>query len=140
MMCAFVAVIAFAASDSAQSSDDLRSPDSRLVLSIRTADRVHYDVLLHRRRLLHNCTLALDVEHKKLGIAPKVVDARQRSNDQIIHPTIRQKFAQLRNAYNELRLTMDGGYAISFRAYNEGIAYHFETSLPQQQVKVYAEE
>jgi len=140
MMCVFVAFIAFAASASAQSSYDLRSPDNRIELRIRTADRIHYDVLLNGRALLENCTLSLDVEHKKLGIAPKVVDARQRSNDQIIHPTIRQKFAQLRDAYDELRLTMDGGYAISFRAYNEGIAYRFETSLPQQQVKVYAEE
>src|SRR5260370_29444383 len=35
---------------------------------------------------------------------------------------------------------MEGGYATVFRAYNEGAAYRFETSLPQQQVKVYAEE
>src|SRR5690348_12410388 len=140
MMCVFVAFIAFAASASAQSSYDLRSPDNRIELRIRTADRIHYDVLLNGRGLLENCTLSLDVEHKKLGIAPKVLDAKQRSNDQIVHPAIRQKFAQLHDAYNELRLTMDGGYAVTFRAYNEGVAYRFETSLPQQQVKVYAEE
>ena len=124
----------------AQSSYDLHSPDNRIELRIRTADRVHYDVLLNGRALLENCTLALDIEHKKLGLAPKVLDAKQRSNDQIIRPTVRQKFAQLRDLYNELRLTMDGGYAVTFRAYNEGVAYRFETSLPQQQVKVYDEE
>src|SRR5207253_9953798 len=41
---------------------------------------------------------------------------------------------------NELRLDMEGGYAVVFRAYNEGAAYRLETSLPQQQVKVYGEE
>ena len=35
---------------------------------------------------------------------------------------------------------MEGGYAIVFRAYNEGAAYRFETSLPQSEVKVYGEE
>ena len=140
MLCVIVISTAFVASASAQSSYDLRSPDNRIELRIRTADRVHYDVLLNGRALLENCTLSLDVEHKKLGIAAKVLDAKQRSNDQIIRPTIRQKFAQLRDAYNELRLNMDGGYAVTFRAYNEGIAYRFETSLPQQQVKIYAEE
>jgi len=35
---------------------------------------------------------------------------------------------------------MDGGYAVVFRAYNEGVAYRFETTLPDKQVKVYAEE
>jgi len=34
---------------------------------------------------------------------------------------------------------MDGGYAVVFRAYNEGAAYRFETSMPGQ-VKVYGEE
>ncbi|HEU5232691.1 MAG TPA: glycoside hydrolase family 97 protein [Terriglobales bacterium] len=140
MMFVFAVFTIFTANINAQSSYDLRSPDNRVELRIRTADRVHYDLLLNGRALLANCTLSLDVEHKKLGIAPRVLDAKQRSNDQIIRPTIRQKFAQLRDAYNELRLTMDGGYAVTFRAYNEGVAYRFETSLPQQQVKVYAEE
>jgi alpha-glucosidase len=139
MLCVIVILMA-AITGVAQSSYDLRSPDNRIELRIRTADRVHYDVLLNGRALLENCTLSLDVEHKKLGLAPKVLDAKQRSNDQVIRPTIRQKFAQLNDAYNELRLTMDGGYAVTFRAYNEGIAYRFETSLPQQQVKVYGEE
>ncbi|HKT23153.1 MAG TPA: glycoside hydrolase family 97 protein [Terriglobales bacterium] len=140
MLCVIVMFMAAAGTGVAQSSYDLRSPDNRIELRVRTADRVHYDVLLNGRALLENCTLSLDVEHKKLGIAPKVLDAKQRSNDQIIRPTIRQKFAQLRDAYNELHLMMDGGYAVTFRAYNEGIAYRFETSLPQEQVKVYAEE
>jgi alpha-glucosidase len=35
---------------------------------------------------------------------------------------------------------MDGGYAVDFRAYTEGAAYRFETSLPQPEVKIYAEE
>ena len=139
MLSVIVMCMAAAITGVAESSYDLRSPDNRIELRIRTADRVHYDVLLNGRALLENCTLSMDVEHNKLGIAPRVVDAKQRSNDQIIRPTIRQKFAQLRDAYNELRLTMDGGYAVSFRAYDEGVAYRFETSLPQQ-VKVYAEE
>ncbi len=35
---------------------------------------------------------------------------------------------------------MRGGYAVVFRAYNEGAAYRFETSLPQEKVKIYGEE
>jgi len=39
-----------------------------------------------------------------------------------------------------LHLEMDGKYAITFRAFNEGAAYRFETTLPQPQVKIYGEE
>ena len=53
---------------------------------------------------------------------------------------MRQKSAKIRENYNELRLDMEGGYALVFRAYNEGAAYRLETSCPQPQVKVYREE
>jgi alpha-glucosidase len=124
----------------AQSSYDLKSPDNRIEVRIRTSGQLRYDVLLRGNALLENATLSLDVEHKKLGLQPKVTSAKPRSNDQVVEPVVRQKFAKIRDHYNELRLTMDGGYAVVFRAYNEGVAYRFETSLPDKQVKVYAEE
>jgi alpha-glucosidase len=135
-----VSAIILTVNAAAQSSYDLRSPDGRIEIRIRTANRVHYDVLLRGRALLENCALSLDVEHKKLGEDPKVIDAKQRSYDQIVEPTVRQKFAKIRDNYNELRLTMEGGYAVVFRAYNEGAAYRLKTSLPEKQVKVYGEE
>jgi len=128
------------ASAAAQSSYDLRSPDNRIEIRIRTAERLRYDVLLDGRALLQGCTLTLDVEHKTSGVGPKVIDAKQSTNDQIVEPVVRQKFSKVRDHYNELRLNLDGGYAVVFRAYNEGAAYHWETSLPQKQVKIYNEE
>src|ERR1700733_5712811 len=124
----------------AQSSYDLRSPDGRIELRIRTVDQLSYDVVLKGRAVFENCTLALDVEHHKLGVQPKVIDAKQSSHDQVVEPVVRQKFAKIRDHYNELRLSMDRGYAVVFRAYNEGVAYRFETSMPQTQVKIYGEE
>jgi alpha-glucosidase len=137
----FVVSAAVLAGDAAaQSSYDLRSPDNRIEIRVRTANRIRYDLLLKGRALLENSTLALDVEHKKLGVDAKVLDAKQRSYDQIVEPVIRQKFAKIRDHYNELRLTMEGGYAVVFRAYNEGAAYRLETSFPEKQVKIYSEE
>jgi alpha-glucosidase len=123
-----------------QSSYDLRSPDKRVEIRIRTADRLRYDLIFDGRAVLQDATLALDVDHKKLGIAPKVVDASARSVDQMVEPAVRQKFARIRDRYNELRLSVQGGYALVFRAYNEGAAYRWETSLPDKQVKIYSEE
>jgi alpha-glucosidase len=124
----------------AQSSYDLRSPDGRIEIRIRTAGQIRYDLILKGRAVLENSTLSLDVEHKKLGVQPKVIDAKQRSSDQVVEPVVRQKFAKIRDHYNELKLNFEGGYAVVFRAYNEGAAYRFETSMSQAQVKVYNEE
>ncbi len=125
---------------SAQTSYDLRSPDNRIEVRVRTAGQVSYDVVLNGRALMEGSTLSLDVDHKKLAINPKVTGKKTRSNDETIEPVVRQKFAKIRDRYNELRLTMDGGYAVTFRAYNEGVAYRLETSLPEKEVKVYGEE
>jgi alpha-glucosidase len=124
----------------AQASYDLRSPDGRIEIRIRTVGEIRYDVVLKGRAVLENSTLSLDVEHKKLGVQPKVVDAKTNSHDQVVVPVVRQKFAKIRDYYNELRLNMEGGYLVVFRAYNEGAAYRFETSMPQEKVKVYGEE
>jgi alpha-glucosidase len=124
----------------AQSSYDLRSPDGRIEIRIRPVGQIRYDLILKGRAVLENSTLSLDVEHKKLGVQPKVIDAKRRSSDQVVEPVVRQKFAKIRDHYNELKLNLEGGYAVVFRAYNEGAAYRFETSMSQAQVKIYGEE
>jgi alpha-glucosidase len=125
---------------STPSSFDLRSPNGRIEIRIRTAGSIRYDVLLNGRAVLENSTVSLDVDHKKLGIEPKVLDSKPRSFDSVVEPIVRQKFAKIRDRYNELRLTFDGGYAVVFRAYDLGAAYRFETALPQEKVKIYGEE
>src|SRR3989440_9929087 len=140
LLAPLAALLTTAGTVAAPSSYDLRSPDNRIEIRIRTVPAVRYDVLLKGRALLQDCTLSLDIDHKTLGLEPKVRTAKKRSYDQTVEPPVHQKFAMIRESYNELRLEMEGGYAVVFRAYNEGAAYRFETSLPQQQVKVYGEE
>ena len=135
-----VASLFLACSAAAQSSFDVHSPDNRIELRIRTAKQISYDVVLNGAAVLRDCPLSLDIDHNKLGVEPKVLSANKRSSDRVLDPIVHQKSATIRENYNELRLEMAGNYAVVFRAYNEGAAYRFETSLPQSQVKVYGEE
>src|SRR6266852_4279505 len=129
-----------AGSAQGQGSYDLRSPNNRVELRIRTANGIRYDVLLGGRAILQDCTLSLDVDHKKLGAEAKVLKHKESSQDRVLEPVVRQKFAKIRENYKELHLDLDGGYGVTFRAYNEGAAYRLETSLPQAEVKIYGEE
>ena len=135
-----LSAILLSASLWAQTGYDLRSPDANIELRIRTADALRYDLVLNDRTVLEGATLALDVEHLHLGTQPKVTAAKRDSHDEMLRPVVRQKFAKIRDQYNEIKLTFDGGYSVTFRAYNEGVAYRFETTLPEKQVKVYGEE
>jgi len=129
-----------AASRSAESNYTVKSPDGRIEVRIRAADRIQYDVLLNGKPLLQDCKLSIDVDHKTLGMNSKVTSAKERSVNQVLEPVVRQKFAKIRENYKEIRLEMEGGYAVTFRAYNEGAAYRLETSLKLEQVKVYREQ
>jgi alpha-glucosidase len=116
------------------------SPDQKVEVRIGTAGRVRYDVLVGGKTLLRDSTLSMDIERRTLGLNPKVKGAKPRAHDRWLEPPVRQKSARVRDNYNELRLEMEGDYAVVFRAYNEGVAYRFETTLPRAEVKVYREE
>ena len=135
-----VPLVCLAGRATAQASYAVVSPNKQVELRVRTGDRIQYDVLFKGTPLLQNSTFSIDIDHNTLGVQPRVKDAKQRTYDGTLEPPVRQKFAKVRENYNELRLTMEGNYAVVFRAYNEGAAYRFETSLPQNEVKVYGEE
>src|SRR5437660_5507922 len=116
-------MLTIAASASAQSSFDLRSPDNRIEIRIRTVPVVRYDLLLKGRALLQDCTLSLDVDHKTLGVDPKVRSSKKHSYDQTVEPAVHQKFAKIRENYNEVRRRIDGALAAVFGAYNKGAAH-----------------
>ena len=124
----------------AESSYSLKSPDNRMEVQIHVTNRIAYDVLLKDRLLLKDSTLSINIDGKTLGENAQVKSTKKDSADRVLEPAVRQKFRKIREQYNELRLDLDGGYAVTFRAYPEGIAYRIETNLGGENVKVYKEE
>ncbi len=136
----FVITLSLAATAIGQQSLSLRSPDSRIEVRIHVSNRLTYDVYFKGQPLLENSELSLNIDHSVLGMNPKIVSTKERSVDQILEPVVRQKFAKIRDNFHELRLQLQDGLAVTFRAYDEGVAYRMETSLPVEQVHVYDEE
>ncbi|PYQ00571.1 MAG: alpha-glucosidase, partial [Acidobacteria bacterium] len=123
-----------------KTSYSLRSPNQRIEVLIDVGDRIRYGVQLDGKPLLENSTLSMRIDQVALGANVKVRATRPRRVDQVVEPPVHQKSATLRERFHELRLDMQGGWAVVFRAYDEGVAYRIETSLPAPEVKVYAEE
>ena len=118
----------------------LSSPDGVIVVDVRLGERIRYDVTVNESPVLKDSTLSLKIDATTLGLTPRLKTATPRTHDGVLKPVVRQKAAELRDHYNELRLELDGGYAVVFRAYNEGVAYRWETALPAAEVKVFGEE
>ena len=124
----------------ADTNYSLRSPDNRIDVAIHVAKKITYDVSLNGRLLMKDSTFGMNIEGKALGENPQVKGAKKDSVDKALEPVVRQKSAKIRERYNELKLEMDGGYAVTFRAYPEGVAYRIETSLGGENVKVFSED
>lgn len=58
-----------------------------------------------------------------------MTDARRETVERVVEaPFYRQ--ARFTEHYNQLRLTFEGGYAVTFRVFDQGCAYRIETHLP----------
>lgn len=124
----------------AQRALHIASPNGRIDMAVSLEPRLAYDVRFDGKPLINGATFALDVDGKRLGAEAALADARFRHVEQKIQPPVRQQAAVLNDNFNELRLECAGGYAVTFRAYDQGVAYRFETSLGDKPVKVRAEE
>jgi alpha-glucosidase len=136
---ALAALFVFFSSVFADTSHELRSPDNRILVTVRVGDRIRYDVRVNGNLVMQDSTLSLDIDHQKLGHDAKFEAAKKDAISRVIEPPVKLKFATIIERFNELKLSC-ASFALTFRAYNEGVAYRFETSLPQPEVKVYGEE
>jgi alpha-glucosidase len=136
----FTVFALFVAPVAAQSNYTLRSPNQKNEIKIRLADRVRYDVLVNGQLVVQDSALSLKTDITTLGANPKIKNAKEAKVDQWLEPPVPQKSAKIHENYNELRLDMEGNYAVVFRAYNEGVAYRFETSVARPQQKILGEE
>jgi alpha-glucosidase len=116
------------------------SPDGRIEVRVHTGERLTYDVLLRGEALMPGSTLSMDLGDLRPGIAPLVLATDVRTIDEWVDVPVPTKASRLRDHYHELRLEMEGDYAVVFRAYDNGVAYRFETALPDARVTVYGEE
>jgi alpha-glucosidase len=124
----------------AEPAQRVTSPNGNIVVDVRLGDRLRYDVMVNETPVLKDATLSLKIDAVTLGLAPRLKLATPGTHDGTLQPVVRQKAASFRDHYNELRLDLEGDYSVVFRAYDEGVAYRWETRLPAAEVRVYAEE
>jgi len=107
----------------------LTSPDGKLTAAIEIDNGIHVALLKGRNFILRMGDISLE----NFYIAERNSDFNvqrtiSRSVNEIIKPEIRDRAASLTNSYNELEIRFKGNNAITFRLFNEGLAYRFSKS------------
>ncbi len=114
----------------------LQSPNGQIAVTVDVAERVTFSVALEERPLVRDAVVSLHVGERKLGVNARVTGVETSATDQAIRLPVAIKSSTLREQYQELRLNLEGGAALVFRAYNEGVAYRWETRFPEAEVLV----
>lgn len=113
----------------AQQRYSLHSPSGVTDVSIDFSDSIYYTVSFKGRQILSRATAALLTDHGRLGINPKVQSAKSREIRTTITNPVPFKRKLIPDNFNETTIRIKGGAAIIFRAYDDGLAYRFTTSL-----------
>jgi alpha-glucosidase len=107
------------------------SPDGRISVTIAAGAELTYSVLVGGRQILSPSPIAMILDSGQvLGKPASVAGSTTRGVDQMLHPVVKFKRADIRDFYNERRIDFQGGYSLLVRAFNDGVAYRFVTKLP----------
>jgi len=109
---------------------ELSSPDDKLKAEIEINQGIFAGLKKEGSEIvrLENISLETDaIGQNSNGF--KVQKTARRSVNEVIKPEIRGKASELVNSYNELEIKFRANYAITFRLFNEGLAYRLLTSF-----------
>ncbi|RYY20510.1 MAG: glycoside hydrolase family 97 protein, partial [Chitinophagaceae bacterium] len=118
---------------------ELVSPDGGIKVTVNLADKIYYSVSAGDQQLLVKNHLALNLKEGMPAGNPRLISAKRSKGEEIIKPYVALKFSTVKSIYNTLLLTFKGNYAVEFRAFNDGIAYRFITTI-KENVQVMNEE
>ncbi|MDR3367483.1 MAG: glycoside hydrolase family 97 protein, partial [Prevotellaceae bacterium] len=106
----------------------LQSPSGALKAEIAIDKAIRYAVQHRGDAVLAASAISMSlVGGAQWGVNPRLVKAENRTvNGAIASPFYKK--ATVKEHYNELKLRFKGDYSVTFRAYDDGVAYRFEAS------------
>ena len=109
---------------------ELTSPDTDIKLLVNINEDISFSVLYKDEVIIENSSIELSLEGlPPLGKSAKVKKVIKSQSSNILTPVISQKSSIIRDIYHELSILFRGNYQVTFRVYNDGVAYRFSTSF-----------
>jgi alpha-glucosidase len=105
----------------------ISSPDGKIHLKVNVKDDINFAVSLNEATVISPTPLSIETDAVILGRNPRVKSKKEQEVRNQINPIVPLKSAIVEDRYNELLITFRGNYALAFRAYNDGVAYRFQT-------------
>jgi alpha-glucosidase len=118
----------------------VQSPDNQLLVKVTFGEKILWSARYKGKLVMENCPVSMTINsNRMLGINPKVSRKNTRYINREIRPVVPTKKAVMMDNFTELTIACKEGYIITFRAYNLGMAYRFETTV-EGEMEVSSEE
>jgi alpha-glucosidase len=103
----------------------LESPSGKIQVKVNIDKNVSYSVLLNGNTIVAPSQISMELYDGTVwGVDAKVRKAKTNSVSQVLKPVVQRKSATINDEYKELTLSFKG-YALQFRAYDDGAAYRW---------------
>lgn len=108
------------------------SPNGQISVTVAVDTQIKWSAAVGTQSIFEGNTLSVDLGTSVLGNNPKVLSAKTSSVNEVVSTVVAVKSKTITNNYNQLVLKLKPDYAVSFRVFDNGIAYRFETSMKNE--------
>jgi len=109
------------------------SPDAKITMTVNVGTDIRLAASFDGKELISNSKIAMILANGKiLGENEKVTKVAFTKINDILKPVVANKKSEIADNCNILIITLKSGFSVQFRAYNDGVAYRFETSLKDE--------
>lgn len=106
----------------------VNSPDGRTGITVNAGTQITWSATYDGKEIFSASRIAMILEGGKiLGDNEKIASASVNKLQDIIKPVVANKRSEITNSCNIITLYFKSGFSVEFRAYNDGVAYRFET-------------
>jgi len=106
----------------------LKSPDGNFLVKVEIADKITFSVAHGETKVVTASPVSMTLKNGTIwGKNPVLKNKKEQSINRKISTSLYKK-SDIEDVFNELVLNFKGNYSLIFRAYNQGVAYRFETS------------
>jgi alpha-glucosidase len=107
----------------------ISSPDGKIVLTVTIGTEIRWSATFENKEIISSVKAAMILgDGKTLGANESVKKSSLIRINEILKPEVPYKKSETIDNCNALLLTFKSGFSLQFRAYNDGIAYRFETA------------
>jgi alpha-glucosidase len=105
----------------------LSSPNKTITVTLSVSDSLTYQVMQDGKTLIAPSAIALNTSVTRNGW--KVSKKLLSSHDEVLTPVVKYKNGQVEDHYNQLELDFSNGLSLAWRAYDNGVAWHWVSKL-----------